>query len=733
MQNRSRSDAINVRAIGSAGALVASRYRLGSLLGRGGHGEVWGAEDLLLGEEVALKLLHREFTDAARARREIAALRLVRLPGVVRLLDEGLEGACPFLVMELIRGARFPGAGRSIPCSWPALAPIAEAILETLARIHAEGVVHRDLKPENILVTADGRPVIVDFGLCFPQPFGADLEAGRLAGTPLYLAPEQIRGEAIGPWTDLYSLGLILYEALAGRLPHEADDLQELIVSRLSVQPEPLSHVAPEVPPEIAAAVDALLAVEADERPGSAADLLRIVRGPAGELDGAPAEVSYHRSQIIRVPSISAGLEASSGAELGPIEVASEAAKAAKMLVEAGHLRQAAGVLAEGLGALRTAEAHGEEGAARRLELLGLWTQIALFDRTPRALDRVLYEICLIEPRPAALSQLEALGRAALALAAGSERAHSMAEAVPPFEEPRLERARHDLRIASARRMSQERLDALLSEASQWAEKTGAPDARAALDGWLGRLRYQEGLFEEAAELHARSAEGEPWAMARVAALFHAAGAWMETFRLDAARRCAERALELAAACRNAHYEAKTRWLLRSIDYRSGQATEPDYKLVDAVADVGVPDLEALVCLTEAAVHLRGGDKQGSARLAERARRIWVSMGKQWAADLARSLGLASGPALLDGDARALAERAIQCPVPGIGIQMLGLLSMGHPGLREGWAPHARSLAEKVPRRFWRRRIDLLSVEEALAALGLSEAMEADVADPPFD
>jgi hypothetical protein len=200
----------------------------------------------------------------------------------------------------------------------------------------------------------------------------------------------------------------------------------------------------------------------------------------------------------------------------------------------------------------------------------------------------------------------------------------------------------------------------------------------------------------------------------------------MEAFRLDDARLCAEQARELAASCRNTHYEAKAKWLLRSIAYRAGRATDPDMELVDAVADVGVPDLEALVCLTEAAVYLRKGDSLESARLAERARRIWVSMGKQWAADLARCLALACDPALLDGEARALAERAAGCPVPGIGIQMLGLLGMRRPGLCEGWAGHARALAERVPRRFWRRRIDLLSVEEALAALGLSALIEAD-------
>src|SRR5215213_8236798 len=143
VDSRSRTDRIDARIAGSEGSLVAKRYRLRHLLGRGGYGEVWTAEGLLLGEEVALKLLYPEVTDPARVRREIATLRLVRLPGVVRLLDEGIEGAHPFLVMERVFGSRFPGDGISIPCSWAAIAPMTMDILDALSRIHASGVVHR--------------------------------------------------------------------------------------------------------------------------------------------------------------------------------------------------------------------------------------------------------------------------------------------------------------------------------------------------------------------------------------------------------------------------------------------------------------------------------------------------------------------------------------------------------------------------------------------------------------
>ncbi|WP_437715828.1 serine/threonine-protein kinase [Sorangium sp. So ce448] len=306
---------------------LAGRYRLRAALGRGAYGEVWEADDLVLGERVAIKWLLHAGPEPSRVRSEIATLRLLRLPGVARLLDEGMEEGRPFFVMERVDGTPFPGRSGIHPSmatvrmsvhlsetvagdvpetvgasatlaapgpvrqalaprlprrSWLEIAPSTEALLEILARVHAASIVHRDLKPENVLVRADGRPVVLDFGIALGRasPAGAATD-GQIAGTPAYMAPEQISGEGveIDARADLYALGVMLYEALTGSLPHEASNIYSLMVLRTTTAPAPVRDRAPEVPPHVAALVDRLLAIAPEERPRSAAAALAALRG----------------------------------------------------------------------------------------------------------------------------------------------------------------------------------------------------------------------------------------------------------------------------------------------------------------------------------------------------------------------------------------------------------------------------------------------------------------------
>lgn len=262
-----------------AGGLLAHRYRVKTPIGRGGHGEVWIAHDLLLDQEVAVKIFREGAEDPLRFRREIAILRMLRLPGVAQLLNDGIEDGCPFLVTEYIHGHPFPGATLTYPCIWDALEGLILSILQTIAQVHASGVVHRDLKPENILIPQHGPPMIIDFGLSAKGPLYGDDNAAM--GTLLYAAPEQLRGDPICPATDLYALAATLFEALTGRLPHLARRPRELIVQRLSIPPPPVGTLAENIPPRVAALIDSMLAVEVQDRPSCAEDVLRALRGGA--------------------------------------------------------------------------------------------------------------------------------------------------------------------------------------------------------------------------------------------------------------------------------------------------------------------------------------------------------------------------------------------------------------------------------------------------------------------
>lgn len=244
---------------------LAGRFVLGALLGRGAHGAVYEAADG--GQRVAVKLFG-EGTDPSRIRREIAALRLLRVRGVAQFIEEGLAGGLVYVAMELVRGRDFPGA--AAPRPWDELAHTVIALFETLAEVHSAGIVHRDLKPANVLVDGAGRPTVVDFGVSWGANIAhARTREGQLLGTPAYLSPEQIRGEQAGIPTDLYAAGVMLYEALSGVVPHGGTSAG-LLYRRAREPAQPLLEVAPHTPRNVARVVDRLLRTDPLDRPRSA-------------------------------------------------------------------------------------------------------------------------------------------------------------------------------------------------------------------------------------------------------------------------------------------------------------------------------------------------------------------------------------------------------------------------------------------------------------------------------
>jgi predicted Ser/Thr protein kinase len=208
------------------------RYRLERRLGRGGMGAVYLAHDNTLRRPVALKVSRfspDRHQAGERFLREARAAAALQHEGVCRVLDYGVLDGTHYLTMEYIDGdslaRRLAAAG---PPDVRAAAELVRQVARALEAAHRKGVVHRDLKPSNIMLDADGRPRVVDFGLARRQDDELLTQAGTLLGTPPYMSPEQIRGEPVGPAADVYSLGVILYELLTGRLPFGGEDNTQL-------------------------------------------------------------------------------------------------------------------------------------------------------------------------------------------------------------------------------------------------------------------------------------------------------------------------------------------------------------------------------------------------------------------------------------------------------------------------------------------------------------------------
>ncbi|MBZ0116998.1 MAG: serine/threonine protein kinase, partial [Sandaracinaceae bacterium] len=216
------------------GELVARKYRVDHALGEGGMGTVYAATNVLTGKRVALKwLLPRLARDpraVARFLREARAAGGIDHPNVVDVYDVGRDRGAPFLVMELLRGEPLTVLVGRRPVPSDTVVEMLMPALRGVAAAHARGIVHRDLKPENIFLChgEDGRVThakVLDFGISTGRDDGATAE---LAGTPQYMAPEQLRGDEVDRRADVYALGVILYEALTGALPYDADDFTSM-------------------------------------------------------------------------------------------------------------------------------------------------------------------------------------------------------------------------------------------------------------------------------------------------------------------------------------------------------------------------------------------------------------------------------------------------------------------------------------------------------------------------
>jgi serine/threonine-protein kinase len=255
------------------GTLFAKRFRIVGLLGRGGMGEVYRADDLKLGQPVALKFLPAELQqDKDRLRRLLAEVRIalkVSHPNVCRVYDVGESAGQHFISMEYVDGEDLASLLRRIGrLPRNKAVEISQQICAGLAAAHDQEVLHRDLKPANIMIDGRGRAKITDFGLA--QSVGEADSVAIIAGTPGYMAPEQLAGGAVSARSDIYALGVVLYELFTGRRAFEAANLAELARLQEESRPPGPSSVVDGIEPAIDRVILACLARQADQRPESA-------------------------------------------------------------------------------------------------------------------------------------------------------------------------------------------------------------------------------------------------------------------------------------------------------------------------------------------------------------------------------------------------------------------------------------------------------------------------------
>jgi eukaryotic-like serine/threonine-protein kinase len=277
------------------GSTIDGRYRLLRRIGSGGMADVWLAEDPHLQRRVALKILHRRFAQdrefVERFRREAEHAAGLSHPNIVAVFDRGDVEGTYYIAMQLLEG-------RSLKelidqgLTPEQTAALIRQVLEAAGYAHRHGVVHRDLKPQNVIVDDEGKATVTDFGIA--RAGASEItQAGSVMGTPHYLSPEQAQGQAVTAVSDLYSVGVMLYEALAGRVPFEADSAVAIAMKQVSTAPQRPSSIAPAVSPALDAVVMRALEKDPGQRFQSAEAFIAALdaagRDPSADPGGTAA------------------------------------------------------------------------------------------------------------------------------------------------------------------------------------------------------------------------------------------------------------------------------------------------------------------------------------------------------------------------------------------------------------------------------------------------------------
>ena len=274
------------------GDVLSDRYELEELVGSGGMSSVYRAHDRLLDRKVALKVLHQQYTDDAehvgRFRHEARAVATLSHPNIVTVIDRGEHDGRQFIVLEYVDGENLKQLIQRGPVPVATALELAIQISQGLAFAHQQGLVHRDVKPQNVLLNGDGQAKVTDFGIARSLDVQHGMtQTGTVLGTSDYIAPEQAQGQRVDEHTDVYSLGVVLYELLTGEVPFPGENFVAVAMRHINEPPPSIRDRRPDVSPRLEAAVQRAMAKDARDRFPTMADFRRELEACLAEAQGA--------------------------------------------------------------------------------------------------------------------------------------------------------------------------------------------------------------------------------------------------------------------------------------------------------------------------------------------------------------------------------------------------------------------------------------------------------------